>query len=83
MSNPYSDLLTYRFRVVPFGTSSSLFMLNATLDLHLKKFSSPVAKDMKTNLYVDNLISGRDSEQEVIDYYVQSRSIMSKAKFNL
>ena len=58
-------------------------MLNATLNLHLKKFSSSVAEDMNTNLYVDNLISGCDSEQQVIDYYVQSRSIMYKANFNL
>ena len=52
------ELVTYLFNVVPFGTASSPFMLNATLDLHLSKFSSPVASDMKANLYVDNLISG-------------------------
>ena len=38
---------------------------------------------MKHNLYVDNLISGCDSEQEVIDYYTESRSIMRQANFNL
>lgn len=62
ISNPSGTLTTYRFKVVPFGTSSSPFMLNATLDLHLKKFPSSVAKDMKYNLYVNNLISGCDSE---------------------
>ena len=69
--------------MVPFGTSSSPFMLNTTLDLHLKKFPSSVTKDMKSNLYVDNLISGCDSEQQLMDYYIQSRSIMNQAKFNL
>lgn len=83
LANPSGDLLIYRFKVVPFGTSSSPFMLNATLDLHLKKFSSPVAEDMKANFYVDNLISGCDSEQQAINYYEQSRSIMCKANFNL
>ena len=83
ISNPFGTLTTYRFKVVPFGTSSSPFMLNATLDLHLKKFPSSVAKDMKSNLYVDNLISSCDSEQQLMDYYVQSRSIMNQAKFNL
>ena len=58
-------------------------MLNATLDLHLSKFSSPVASDMKANLYVDNLISGCSSEAEVIDYYKQARNIMGRARFNL
>ena len=46
ISNSFGTLTTYRFKVVPFGTSSSPFMLNATLDLHLRKFSSSVAKDM-------------------------------------
>ena len=58
-------------------------MLNATLDLHLSKFSSPVASDMKANLYVDNLISGCNSEDKVIDYYKQARCIMKEARFNL
>ena len=83
ISNPFGTLTTYRFKVVPFGTASSPFVLNATLDLHLKKFSSSVAKDMKSNLYVDNLISGCDSEQQLMDYYAQSRSIMNRANFNL
>ena len=55
-------------------------MLNATLALHLKKFPSSVAKDMKSNLYIDN---GYDSEQQLMDYYIQSRSIMKQANFNL
>ena len=83
ISNPFGTLTTYRFKVVPFGTSSSPFMLNATLDLHLRKFSSSVAKDMQSNLYVDNLISGCDSEQQLMDYYAQSRSTMNQANFNL
>ena len=44
ITNPAGELATYCFKVVPFGTTSSLFMLNATLDLHLSKFSSPVAR---------------------------------------
>ena len=41
------EFLTYRFTVVPFGSSSSPFMLAAVLDLHLSKVVSPVAADMK------------------------------------
>ena len=48
--------LTYRFTVVPFGSSSSPFMLAAVLDLHLSKVTSPVAADMKENIYVDNIL---------------------------
>ena len=58
-------------------------MLNAMLRGHLNKFKSPVADDMMRNLYVDNIISGSDSEEQAIQYYVEARSIMAKAKFNL
>lgn len=58
-------------------------MLNATIDLHLSKFSSQIAQDMKANLYVDNLISGCNTEKAAIDYYRQARSLMGEAKFNL
>ena len=81
--DPTSALTAYRFKVGPFGTVSSPFMLNTTLDLHLSKFSTQVAQDMKTNLYVNNLISGCNSEKEAIDYYKKARFILCEAKFNL
>ena len=82
-NNPGSALTTYRFKVVPFGTASSPFMLYAAIDLHLSKFKSPVAKDVKRSLYVDNVLSGRDSEKEIIEYYQQARTILKQANFNL
>ena len=82
-TNPESPFISYRFKVVLFGSVSSPFMLNATLDLHLKSFDSPVSHDMKKNLYVDNIISGCQSEEEILQYYTESRAIMSDAKFNL
>lgn len=58
-------------------------MLNATPDLHPNKFLSQVAQDMKSNLYVDNLISGCNTEKEAVDYYKQARSMLCEAKFDL
>ena len=58
-------------------------MLAAVLDLHLSKANSPVAIDMKDNIYVDNILSGCHTEQELLAYYKQSRELMSKANFNL
>lgn len=81
IANPAGDLATYRFKVVPFGTMSLPFMLNAVINQHLG--SSQVACDMKTNLCVGNLISGCNSEDEVIDYYQQSRCTMNTGRFNL
>ena len=77
------ELQTYRFTVVPFGASSSPFMLGAVLNMHLSKFHNEVAKDMRDNIYVDNILSGCSSEEEPLAYYRQSRSLMSQAKFNL
>jgi len=82
-SDPESTFQTYRFKSVLFGSTSSPFMLNATLHYHLNKFKSPVAEDMKGNLYVDEIISGTQSETHATKYYTEARSIMTQAKFNL
>ena len=80
---PDSKLQVYRFAVVPFGSCSSPFMLAAVLNLHLSKTPTPVADDMKQNIYVDNILSGCDTEAKLMEYYTQAREIMGKAKFNL
>ena len=82
-SNPDSPLITYRFKVVLFGSTSSPFMLNATLDHHLNSHTSEVSTNMKENLYVDNVISGCQSEEAIIQYYTTARTIMREANFNL
>ena len=82
-TDPESNLIVYRFRVVLFGSVSSPFMLNAALHCHLQKYPSPVATDIERNLYVDNIISGCNTEQDTVDFYYKSRSTLSQAKFNL
>ena len=82
-TDPERDLIVYRFRAALFGSVSSPFMLNAALHYHLCKFSTPIAADIETNLCVDNVISGCESEADAVNYYNTSRSIMGQAKFNL
>jgi transposase InsO family protein len=82
-SDPESAFDTYRFKVVLFGSASSPFMLNATLHTHLNNHESDIAKDIKNDLYVDNFISGCDSEEEILQYYNEARSIMAEGNFNL
>ena len=74
---------TYRFTMIPFGASSSPFILGAVLDLHLSNSPLQVAADMRDNIYVDNILSGCDTEEELLAYYSQSRDVMSQANFNL
>ena len=81
--NPESEFQVFRFKTVLFGSTSSPFMLNATLHHHLDNHSTPVAKDIRDNMYVDNVISGSDRETDIISYYQESRSIMNAANFNL
>jgi hypothetical protein len=53
-------------------------MLNATLHSHLNDHNSQIAKDIKIDLYVDKFISGRDTEEEAVQYYNEARSIMTE-----
>ncbi|XP_069186433.1 uncharacterized protein [Procambarus clarkii] len=52
--DPNSDVITYRFASVLFGATSSPFLLQTTLDTHLKKSLSPYKAEISNNLYVDN-----------------------------
>ena len=82
-TDPSSQFSVYQFKVIPFGATSSPFIFNVVLQHHLNQYISAMSLDMLTNLYVDNIISGCDNEQEVVHYYKESRAIMSSAKFNL
>ena len=78
-TNPESPFIPYRFKVLLFGSVSSPFMLSATLQHHLNSHNSSVSHDIKRNLYVDNIISGCQSEEAVLHYYTESRIIISDA----
>ena len=78
-----SELVTYRFRTVLFGAVSSPFILYATLYHHLQQYDTPLSYDIQHNLYVDNIVSGSPTELEAVQYYHDSRAILSSAGFNL
>jgi len=82
-TDPNSELVVYRFKTVLFGAVSSPFMLYAALYHHLQHYNTPLSHDIQANLYVDNIVSGCDTESAVTQYYNQARVIMSEAKFNL
>ena len=54
----------YRFKFILFGASCSPFILNATIAKHFDSNNNDVAKKMKTDIYVDNLATGIDSEDK-------------------
>ena len=63
--------------------SSSPFILNATLNKHLNQYNDPVGKDVRKNIYVEDLISGVQHEEEAATYYNRARTLMSPVDFNL
>ena len=81
--NPKSEFNTYRFKRVLFGAVCSPFMLYATLRQHLTQHKTPISTDILKNLYVDNIITGRESETQIVEFYKSARSLMMAAKFNL
>lgn len=73
-----------RFDRVPFGNKSSPFLLNATIRHHLASCSSTkTVRELQDNLYVDDWLSGADSEQEACQMFKEAREIMIKANFSL
>ena len=58
-------------------------MLFATLNYHLQKYNNPISRDIQCNLYVDNVVTGSDSESQALQFYQQSQFYqnLSEAKF--
>lgn len=78
-----SPLITYRFKSILFGATSSPFILNATLLKHFKVNPSDTAQVLERDLYVDNVLSSFDEKQRVIGFYHESRELLAKGGFNL
>lgn len=71
---------TLQFRCVTFGVNCSTFPLNTTIKHHLRKYEkSHVVEELKTNLYVDDWLSGTDSETEVLAMNEEAIKIMADA----
>ena len=78
-----NNIQTYRFCPVPFGIISSLFLLAATIDHHLKNCYSDLGERIRDNIYVDNVITGTQSDQNAIHLYNVSKQIFEGAAINL
>ncbi len=73
-----------RFTRVPFGNKCSPFLLNATIQHHLASMSrSNVVSELSENLYVDDWLSGADTESEANYMLNEAQRVMSEAGMNL
>ncbi|XP_063426809.1 uncharacterized protein LOC134710384 [Mytilus trossulus] len=82
-SDPTSNLQTYRFKSVLFGATCSPFMLNDTILKHLHRYNSTTATLMERDLYVDNILTSLQNEDDANTYYKEARTMMKEAGFNL
>ena len=59
------EIVTLRFSRVMFGVSSSPFLLNATLQHHVKyaKAQPTVVGKLLKSIYVDDVVGGADTEE--------------------
>ena len=63
------EIVTYRFRVVLFGATSSPFLLQRTLTHHLLTHVEPLAKFLISNFYIDNFARTYSSVEEMLKEY--------------
>ncbi len=86
MTKEEPELHVYRFTTVVFGVSSSLFLLNATIKYNLERFldsNEAVVKRLLRSTYVDDIISGVNSNKEAFELYTQAKEIFRQGGFNL
>ena len=74
-----SKLVTYRFCSVLFGSTSSPFLLNATLDYHFKHSKSPLKEVLAKSFYVDNMLGVTNDENKLFQIYYEANTEMDKA----
>ena len=86
ISKDSPELKVYRFTRVVFGVSSSPFLLNTTIRFHLEKYlETNESLVSPTTLFhiVDDIISGGQTEQEVLKLCAESKKIFREGGFNL
>ena len=80
------ELTVYRFTRVVFGVSSSPFLLNATIQFHLERYlgtNEHLVRQLLRSTYVDDIVSGGKTEEEVFNLYSQSKEVFRTGGFNL
>ncbi|CAO4387211.1 unnamed protein product [Caenorhabditis nigoni] len=78
-----SNLQVYRFTRIPFGVSSSPFLLAAYIYYCLDSHPDSLNQMIKDNIYVDNCLFTTDDRDEIPRIIDRSRKIFSDMKMNL
>ena len=76
-----SNIITYRFTRIPFGITSSPFLLGATIKHHLE--SDVALKNVSESIYVDNLVTGVNSVEEATQLYQSCTDKFKEISINI
>ena len=80
------DIVSFRFTRIPFGVTSSPYLLNATVQHHLNRHSTEfpdVVQEISRSIYVDDVAFGADNDDLAYELYSTSKSILKRGGFNL
>ena len=85
MNKPRPEVQILKFTHI-FGVSSNPFLLNATISHHLKNYMSTHSELVKRisesiKFYVDDVISGADTEEEAFTMYREFKAILHAGGF--
>ena len=78
-NDPQSTPQTYRFKSVLFGSTSSPFLLQATLYKHFSESTSPLKDSLLKAFYVDNFLITVDSENELFQVHQEATQCLESA----
>ena len=74
---------TFRFKSVPFGSTSSPFLLQATLLKHFEGCEPPLRTILDSSFYVDNFQYTTDDENELYELQCKTTGCLAEANFPL
>uniref|UniRef100_A0A1I7SYW5 Integrase catalytic domain-containing protein n=1 Tax=Caenorhabditis tropicalis TaxID=1561998 RepID=A0A1I7SYW5_9PELO len=77
------NIQIYRFTRIPFGVSSSPFLLAAYIMYSLDQTAHPLNHEIKQNLYVDNALFCTNDQKEILPKIQGTRSIFENMQMNL
>lgn len=78
------NTVEYRFARLPFGVTSSPFLLAATIKYFLdRETNTSIAADIQQNLYVDNVLFTASTKEVITAKYKESKAAFEKMRMNL
>ncbi|XP_046851153.1 uncharacterized protein LOC124444586 [Xenia sp. Carnegie-2017] len=83
--DPHSEVLKLRFCRLVFGLRPSPAILGATINHHLKtheKQEPETVEHLKNSLYVNDFVSGAETDETALQIYKGTKQLMAKGGFN-